>query len=59
MNNGWKQLIACKENRIALMTHGGVIRDLLVRYAPKGKSFLIGEFPMAGDMSWYGKTGTA
>ncbi|MDQ7861467.1 histidine phosphatase family protein [Peribacillus frigoritolerans] len=43
VNNGWKQLIACKENRFALMTHGGVIRDLLVRYAPKGKVlFLIG-----------------
>ncbi|AZV61996.1 histidine phosphatase family protein [Peribacillus frigoritolerans] len=39
VNNGWKQLIACKENRFALMTHGGVIRDLLVRYAPKEKSF--------------------
>ncbi|MFE4809944.1 histidine phosphatase family protein [Peribacillus simplex] len=39
VNNGWNHLIACKENRIALMTHGGVIRDLLVRYAPKEKSF--------------------
>ncbi|WP_286201496.1 histidine phosphatase family protein [Bacillus sp. ISL-4] len=39
VNNGWNHLIACKENRIALMTHGGVIRDLLVSYAPKEKSF--------------------
>ncbi|MDW7613627.1 histidine phosphatase family protein [Peribacillus simplex] len=39
VNNGWKQLIACKENRLAIMTHGGVIRDLLVRYAPKEKNF--------------------
>ncbi|MGG4267142.1 histidine phosphatase family protein [Peribacillus simplex] len=39
VNNGWNQLMVCEESQYALMTHGGVIRDLLVRYAPMEKSF--------------------
>ncbi|CAH0242137.1 Adenosylcobalamin/alpha-ribazole phosphatase [Peribacillus sp. Bi96] len=39
VQNGWNQLIASEESHYALMTHGGVIRELLVRYAPMEKSF--------------------
>lgn len=39
VHDGWNQLIASGESPYVLMTHGGVIRELLVRYAPMKKSF--------------------
>ncbi|AOH57271.1 hypothetical protein ABE28_023235 [Peribacillus muralis] len=36
---GWNEWIADEEDRYVLMTHGGVIRDLLVRFAPVEKAF--------------------
>lgn len=40
VQEGWIRLVAEEDERCyALMTHGGVIRDLLSRYAPMEKSF--------------------
>ncbi|MFE4239380.1 histidine phosphatase family protein [Peribacillus butanolivorans] len=39
VQNGWSQLISGEESQYVLMTHGGVVRELLVRYAPMEKSF--------------------
>lgn len=36
---GWQQLYTKQFAKMALVTHGGVIRELLVRYAPEEKSF--------------------
>ncbi|MGE7765410.1 histidine phosphatase family protein [Peribacillus sp. NPDC096540] len=39
VQKGWNQLISGEESQYVLMTHGGVVRELLVRYAPVEKSF--------------------
>ncbi|MGE7875853.1 histidine phosphatase family protein [Peribacillus muralis] len=39
VRNGWNEWIADEKGRHVLMTHGGVIRDLLVRFAPVEKAF--------------------
>ena len=39
VRTGWNKWIADEKDRYVLMTHGGVIRDLLVRFAPLEKEF--------------------
>ncbi|PJN88198.1 histidine phosphatase family protein [Bacillus sp. mrc49] len=39
VQNGWNEWVADEEGPYVLMTHGGVIRDLLVRFAPAEKAF--------------------
>jgi alpha-ribazole phosphatase len=45
---GWRQLLNEEITNIAIITHGGVIRELLVRYAPEEKSFWDWDIPHAG-----------
>lgn len=45
---GWKKLLMKECNNIAIVTHGGVIRELLVRYAPEEKLFWDWSIPHAG-----------
>ncbi len=51
---GWRQLLSEEFNNIAIVTHGGVIRELLVRYAPGEKPFWNWSIPHAGgyQLNW-------
>ena len=48
VESGWKQLLSEEFKNIAIVTHGGVIRELLVRYAPEEKLFWDWNIPHAG-----------
>lgn len=48
VESGFQQLFQKEFKNIAIMTHGGVIRELLVRYAPEEKSFWDWDIPHAG-----------
>lgn len=48
VESGWKQLLGKEYENIAIVTHGGVIRELLVRYAPEEKLFWDWSIPHAG-----------
>lgn len=48
VESGWKQLLSKEVEKIAIVTHGGVIRELLVRYAPEEKPFWDWSIPHAG-----------
>lgn len=45
--SGWQQLLTQEFKNIAIITHGGVIRELLVRYAPEEKLFWDWKIPHA------------
>ncbi len=45
---GWKQLLNEEFTNIAIVTHGGVMRELLARYAPEEQSFWDWAIPHAG-----------
>ena len=45
---GWKKLCNEEFTNIAIVTHGGVMRELLVRYAPEEKSFWDWDIPHGG-----------
>lgn len=48
VESGWRQLMSQTFENIAIVTHGGVIRELLVRYAPEEKLFWDWSIPHAG-----------
>ena len=48
VGSGWKQLFSKAFQNMAIITHGGVIRELLVRYAPEEKLFWDWNIPHAG-----------
>ena len=55
IQNGWIELIAIeKHEKYALMTHGGVVRELLSRYAPMEKPFWDWKIPhaMGYELIW-------
>ncbi|MFJ7848404.1 histidine phosphatase family protein [Peribacillus sp. NPDC097206] len=58
VHNGWARLIADEDSSTyAVMTHGGVIRELLARYAPVEKPFWDWSIPHAKgyELIWENK----
>ena len=47
IQEGWQKWLAGEEDTEVLVTHGGVIRELLVRYAPLSKPFWDWKIPHA------------
>lgn len=45
---GWHEQVQMEDGNFTLITHGGVIRELLVRYAPESRSFWGWQIPYAG-----------
>jgi alpha-ribazole phosphatase len=57
VESGWQQLLATELENVAIITHGGVIRELLARYAPEEKLFWDWAIPHAGgyELTWDSK----
>ncbi|USK85061.1 histidine phosphatase family protein [Peribacillus asahii] len=57
IREGWRNLNIGKVENIVIMTHGGVVRELLARYAPEEKSFWDWQIPHAGgyELFWNDK----
>ena len=54
VESGWQQLFNKTFRNMVIVTHGGVIRELLVRYAPEPKLFWDWSIPHAGgyELVW-------
>jgi alpha-ribazole phosphatase len=57
VESGWQRLLNEQFENMAIITHGGVIRELLVRYAPEEKLFWDWDIPHAGgyELVWDSK----